>query len=144
MYIQSFTCFFSTSNIFAQIFLTLTIISSVPVSAQQPVAVRLQAEEVPGPGGEEEPADGPRGHRLQRAGADHGPALVQGHQPGTVQYSTVQYSIVPYSTILAQDFACKPEVEVTEPVVVGRPGLNATLRCQITGNPVPGVKVSSN
>ena len=69
---------------FAQIFLTLKIIFSVPVSAQQPVAVRLQAEEVPRPGGEEEPADRPRGHRLQRARAHHGPALVQGHQPGTV------------------------------------------------------------
>ena len=29
---------------------------------------------------------------------------------------------------------------MTEPVVVGRPGLNATLRCKITGNPVPAVK----
>jgi len=45
-----------------------------------------------------------------------------------------------WSRVTSQDFACKPEVEVTEPVVVGRPGLNATLRCQITGNPVPGVK----
>ena len=45
-----------------------------------------------------------------------------------------------WSKVSSQDFACKPEVEVLEPTVVGRPGSNATLRCQITGNPVPGVK----
>ena len=45
-----------------------------------------------------------------------------------------------WAKVSSQDFACKPEVEVLEPTVVGRPGSNATLRCQITGNPVPGVK----
>ena len=45
-----------------------------------------------------------------------------------------------WARVSSQDFACKPEVEVLEPTVVGRPGTNATLRCKITGNPVPGVK----
>ena len=45
-----------------------------------------------------------------------------------------------WSSVESQDFACKPEVEVMSPVVVGRAGMNATLRCKITGNPVPGVK----
>ena len=45
-----------------------------------------------------------------------------------------------WSKVVSQDFACKPDVEVANPVVVGRPGMNATLRCKITGNPVPGVK----
>ena len=45
-----------------------------------------------------------------------------------------------WAKVSSQDFACKPEVEVLDPTVVGRPGTNATLRCKITGNPVPGVK----
>jgi len=40
----------------------------------------------------------------------------------------------------AKDFACKPEIAVRSPVVVGRPGENATLKCKITGNPVPGLR----
>jgi len=45
-----------------------------------------------------------------------------------------------WTDVNSMDFACKPSVEVDQPVVVGRPRTNATLHCKITGNPVPAVK----
>ena len=45
-----------------------------------------------------------------------------------------------WSQVESKEFACKPEVHVTRDRVVARPGENATLRCKIKGNPVPGVK----
>jgi len=45
-----------------------------------------------------------------------------------------------WTQVNSQDFACKPEVEVSRPKVLGKLGENATLECKIIGNPVPAVK----
>ena len=45
-----------------------------------------------------------------------------------------------WTEVTSQDFACKPEVEVSRPKVLGKLGENATLECKIIGNPVPAVK----
>merc|ERR1719427_1899999 len=45
-----------------------------------------------------------------------------------------------WTEVNSQDFACKPEVEVVRPRVLGVAGQNATLHCKIIGNPVPAVK----
>ena len=45
-----------------------------------------------------------------------------------------------WTEVNSQDFACKPEVEVSRPKVLGYLGENATLECKIIGNPVPAVK----
>jgi len=45
-----------------------------------------------------------------------------------------------WTEVNSQDFACKPEVEVGRPKVLGYLGENATLECKIIGNPVPAVK----
>ena len=41
-----------------------------------------------------------------------------------------------WTEVNSQDFACKPEVEVVRPRVLGVAGQNATLHCKIIGNPV--------
>ncbi|XP_037071336.1 LOW QUALITY PROTEIN: leucine-rich repeat-containing protein 24-like [Pollicipes pollicipes] len=37
----------------------------------------------------------------------------------------------------SEEFACRPQIYIPEPTVVAHVGRNATLRCQISGNPAP-------
>ena len=45
----------------------------------------------------------------------------------------------PWSRLAAEDFACKPLIDVNEPHVEGRLGFDVTFSCRVSGNPPPTI-----
>ena len=45
----------------------------------------------------------------------------------------------PWSRLAAEDFACKPLIDVNEPHVEGRLGFDVTFACRVSGNPPPTI-----
>ena len=58
----------------------------------------------------------------------------------TICTEPVRLADKPWDKVKSQEFACKPEVSVAHAKVHAERGQNATLECQILGNPVPAVK----
>jgi hypothetical protein len=44
-----------------------------------------------------------------------------------------------WSRLAAEDFACKPLIDVNEPHVEGRLGFDVTFSCRVSGNPPPTI-----
>jgi len=58
---------------------------------------------------------------------------------GVVCDSPLRMADRSWEKVDSNEFACKPQVVVSTPMVHASPGQNATLQCKILGNPPPGV-----